>query len=109
MNRQQRPADHALRAEAVVEHAAGGSADVAGESEDDAEQAELRGAPAEHARGVDAAKGEHRAEPVGIEHAGKEEERDLPVVAVELLHAADELRDAGLDRRGRARSRRGPA
>ena len=54
----------------------------AGEGEDDAEQAELGGPPAEHARRVDAAKGEHRAEPVGIEHAGEEEERDLPVVPV---------------------------
>ncbi len=60
----------------------------AGDGEDDAEQAELGRAPAEHRRGIDAAEGEHGAEPVGIEHARDEEERDLAVIADEVLARA---------------------
>ena len=60
----------------------------------------LGGAPAEHTRGIDAAKGEDGAEPVGIEHAREQEERDLPVMAIEVLRAARKLCEPGLNRRG---------
>ena len=88
-----------LRAEAIVEHAAECRADGAGDGEDDAEQAELRGAPAEHGAGVDAAKGKHGAKPVGVEHAREKEERDLAVMPDEFPHPADELGEPGPDRR----------
>ena len=66
-------------------------ADRAGDGEDDAEQAKLGGAPAEHGGGIDAAEGEHRAEPVGIEHARQQKQRDLAVMAHQLLHRARQL------------------
>ena len=76
----ERAGDHRFRAAAVVEQAAEHGADRAGDGEDDAEQAELGRAPAEHGRGIDAAEGEHGAEPVGIEHARQQEQRDLAVM-----------------------------
>ena len=100
---QQRPDDHALGAHAVVEHAAESGANRAGDGEDDAEQAKLGRAPAEHRRGIDAAKGEDGAEPVGIEHARHEEERDLGVMANEVVDTASKLLEPGSDRRGIAR------
>ena len=86
-----------LRAEAIVEQAAKCSADGAGNGQDDAEQAELHRAPAEHCGGIDAAEGEHRAEPVGVEHARDEEAGDLLVIAQEFAHALEELGEAGAD------------
>ena len=87
--------DHPLRAGAIVEQAAEHSAERRGDGEHDAEQAKLYGAPAEHRRGIDAAEGEHRAQPVGVEHAREQEERDLAVMAHELLDRARELGEPG--------------
>ena len=103
---EQRRRDDGLRAEPVVEKTTKRGANRAGDGEDDAEQAKLGRAPAEHARGIDAAEGEDGAEPVGIKHPRDEEERDLPVFAIELLDPLHELRDAGAHRRLRARGRR---
>ena len=101
--------DHGLRPSRVVERSAERGADRSGENEDDAEQAKLGRAPAEHGRGIDAAESEHGAETVGIEHARKQEQRDLPVIAHELLHRAHELPETGADRAGIKGSRARPA
>src|SRR5579885_2804626 len=84
----ERRRDHPLRASHVVEKAADDAAQGAGDDEDDGENAELLRAPAEHGAGIDAAKGEHRAEAVGIEHARQEKERDLAVMADEMPERA---------------------
>jgi hypothetical protein len=94
-----RPDDHALGTKPVVKHTAKRRANGAGDGEDDAEQAKLGGAPAEHRRSIDAAKSEHGAEPIGVKHPREQEERDLPVMAIDVLHAVDELGKPGSDPR----------
>ena len=72
-------ADHRLGAEPVVEAAADRRARRAGDGEQDTEDAELPGLPAEHAGAVDAAEREEGDEGVLIDHVGEEEPPDARV------------------------------
>src|SRR5262249_7726626 len=87
----ERRRDHPFRTPDIVKKAAEQAAEGAGDDEDDSEDAELLRAPAERGCGVDAAEGEYRAKPVGIEHARQKKERDLAVVPDQVLERAHEL------------------
>ena len=86
----ERAEDDRPRADPVVEPAADDAADDARHGEQDAEDAEFRRAPAEHAGAVDAAEGEQRHEAVLVDHVG-EEEAGHGAVPPRLLHRPAEM------------------
>ena len=76
---------------AVVEPAAQEGAGNGEDRQDDAEDAERHGAPAEGRRGIDAAEGDDGGEPVVVEHEGDQVEQRVAVMA-ELPHRVQQRR-----------------
>ena len=72
-------------------------ADGAGQIGEDAEDADLDDRPAEHAGGVDAAKGIERVERVAIEH-GRQQEAEIAAVRRQAAQRAPEMGEPLPDR-----------